>query len=141
MKDRAFADTHVVLYMMSKDAAKAERARTVVAGRPIISVQVLNEITSVARRKLTLPWKEIDEFLQLVRGLCPVEPLTVESHDLGRALSEKYQLSVYDSMILSSALLSGCDTLYTEDMQDSLRIEKTLTIVNPFRPDGPNFAV
>ncbi|MGK6311046.1 PIN domain-containing protein [Variovorax sp. DT-64] len=141
MKDRAFADTNVVLYMMSKDAAKAERARTVVAGRPIISVQVLNEITSVARRKLTLPWKEIDEFLQLARGLCPVEPLTVESHDLGRALSEKYQLSVYYSMILSSALLSGCDTLYSEDMQDSLRIEQTLTIVNPFRPDGPNFAL
>jgi predicted nucleic acid-binding protein len=141
MEDRAFADTNVVLYMMSKDAAKAERARAVVAGRPIISVQVLNEITNVARRKLTLPWKEIDEFLQLVRGLCPVEPLTVESHDLGRALSEKYQLSVYDSMILSSALLSGCDTLYSEDMQDSLGIEKTLTIVNPFSLYGPNFAL
>ena len=81
MSVRAFADTNVVLYLMSQDAQKAERARTVIAERPIISVQVLNEITNVARRKLTLPWNEIDEFLQLVRGLCPVESLTLQTHD------------------------------------------------------------
>ncbi|HSW20048.1 MAG TPA: PIN domain-containing protein [Ramlibacter sp.] len=132
MSARAFADTNVVLYLMSRDAQKAEQARAVVAERPIISVQVLNEITNVARRKLALPWNEIDEFLQLVRGLCPVEPLTLQSHDLGRGLCERYQLSVYDAMIVSSALLARCDTLYSEDMQAGLRIEKALTIVNPF---------
>lgn len=128
----AFADTNVVLYLMSQDAQKAERARAVIAERPFISVQVLDEITNVARRKLTLSWNELDEFLQLVRGLCPVEPLTLQSHDLGRGLSERYQLSVYDAMIVSSALLARCGTLYSEDMQAGLRIEKALTIVNPF---------
>ena len=106
MSAKAFVDTNVVLYLMSQDAQKAERARTVIAERPIISVQVLNEITNVARREFTLPWSEIDEFLQLVPGLCPVEPLTLQSHDLERGLSERYQLSVYDAMIVSSALLA-----------------------------------
>ena len=132
MSAKAFVDTNVVLYLMSQDAQKAERARAVIAERPIISVQVLNEITNVARRKFTLPWSEIDEFLQLVRGLCPVESLTLQTHDLGRGLSERYQLSLYDAMIVSSALLARCDTLYSEDMQAGLRIEKALMIVNPF---------
>ena len=70
--------------------------------------------------------------MQLVRGLCPVEPLTLQSHDLGRGLSERYQFSVYDAMIVSSALLAQCDTLYSEDMQAGLRIENSLTIINPF---------
>jgi predicted nucleic acid-binding protein len=136
MSAKAFADTNVVLYLMSQDARKAERARVVIAERPIISVQVLIEITNVARRKLTLTWNELDEFLQLVRGLCPVEPLTLQSHDLGRGLSERYQLPVYDAMIVSSALLARCDTLYSEDMQAGLHIEKALTIVNPFEDEA-----
>jgi len=31
------------------------------------------------------------------------------------------------------ALEAGCDVLYSADMQDSLIVEKTLTIVNPFK--------
>ena len=133
MSDSAFADTNVVLYLMSKDAEKAKRSREVLAGRPHISVQVLNEITNVSRRKHALSWQEIDEFLYLVRGLCPVEPVTLPSHDLGRRVGERYQLSVYDAMIVASALLAGCSTLYSEDMQAGLCIEQVLTIVNPFK--------
>jgi len=40
---------------------------------------------------------------------------------------------VYDAMIVAAALLSGCDKLYTEDMQDRLLVEGRLRIVNPFR--------
>jgi predicted nucleic acid-binding protein len=132
MAAEAFADTNVILYTLSQDARKANIARDLLATQPRISVQVLNEITSVARRKLAMPWREIDEFLQLIRGLCPTEPLTLESHDLGRALGERYGFSVYDAMIVSSALLSGCEILYSEDLQDGLRVEHALTIVNPF---------
>ncbi|MDR2875254.1 MAG: PIN domain-containing protein [Methylobacillus sp.] len=132
MRAKVFVDTNVVLYMLSQDARQAEIARGLMATRPHISVQVLNEVTSVARRKLAMPWREVDVFLQLVRGLCPVVPLTVESHDLGRVIAGRYALSVYDAMIVSSALLGGCETLYSEDMQDGLHIENALTVVNPF---------
>jgi predicted nucleic acid-binding protein len=51
---------------------------------------------------------------------------------VGRALAAKYQLSVYDSMIVSAALIAGCTTLWTEDMHDGLLVEDRLRVVNPF---------
>ncbi len=95
-------------------------------------MQVLNEFTNVTRRKLLLPWSEITEILYLIRAICQTEPLTIDTHDKGRFLAERYNLSVYDAMIVSAALLGGCDTLYSEDMQNNLIVEKQLRIHNPF---------
>jgi predicted nucleic acid-binding protein len=130
--DKSFIDTNVLLYLLSADAEKAERAESIMREGGLISVQVMNEITNVARRKLTMPWKEINEFLFLIRSVCPVEPLTIETHDTGRYLAERYQLSLYDAMIVAAALLSECDILYSEDMQDGLIIDGRLHIQNPF---------
>ena len=49
---KPFLDTNVVLYLLSADAAKADRAEELLAGGGIISVQVLNEFAAVASRKL-----------------------------------------------------------------------------------------
>jgi predicted nucleic acid-binding protein len=131
---KAFIDSNVVLYLLSADATKADRAEAVVSSGAVISVQVLNEVTNVARRKLRLPWHETSEILALIRNLCPVEPLTVETHERGLSIAERYGLSVYDSMIIAAALLAGCDTLYSEDMQDGMIVEGRLRIRNPFNP-------
>ena len=64
--------------------------------------------------------------------MCTVEDLTVQTHQVGRALAERYQFSVYDAMIVAAALLSGCTTLWSEDMHDGLLVEDQLRIVNPF---------
>jgi len=45
----------------------------------------------------------------------------------------KYKFSYWDSLIIASALESGCGILYTEDMQDGQVIEDRLRIVNPFK--------
>jgi predicted nucleic acid-binding protein len=99
----------------------------------IISVQVLNEITNVARRKMGMSWTETHAFLSLVRSLLPVEPLTIDVHETGLALAERYGISVYDAMIAASALLADCDTLWTEDMQDGMTLDDRVRITNPFR--------
>ena len=130
---KAFVDTNVLIYLMSADAARADRAEAVIAAGAVSSVQVFNEIANVARRKLGMGWQELDEFLALLRALCPPEPLTLASHDRGRQLAERYGLSVYDAMIAASALLAGCDVLYSEDMQHGLVIEGQVRICNPFR--------
>lgn len=132
MSAERFADTDVVLCLLSSDGAKAARAEEVVAQGVVLSIQVFNEITSVARRKLKMPWSDIGDFLELLRAICRVEPITIATHDLGRQLAERYQLSVYDAMIAASALLAGCETLYSEDMHAGLRIENRMAIVNPF---------
>lgn len=129
---KGFFDTNVVLYLLSSDAAKADRAEEVMAGGGCISVQVLNEFAAVAFRKLGMAWDEIGEVLGQVRAVCLVEPLTVETHTLGLQLVGRYGFSFYDSMIVAAALLAGCEVLYSEDLQHGQVVEGRLTITNPF---------
>ena len=127
-----FIDSNVLLYLLSTDTKKADIAEAILRTGGLISVQVLNEIANVALRKLGMSWREINQFLSPVRSLCIVESLTAETHDRGREIAEHYGLSVYDSMIVSAALLAGCTTLYSEDMQHGLMVDKQLSVVNPF---------
>ena len=126
-----FAGTNVVLYLLD-DGPKADRAEVILGQGPRISVQVLNESLVNCRRKAGLGWEEAAAFLEGVRALCPVEDLSVQTHDVGRALAERYGFSIYDAMIVASALVAGCTTLWSEDMQDGLLVEGQLRIVNPF---------
>jgi predicted nucleic acid-binding protein len=128
-----FFDSNVLLYVASGDPAKADQAERLIGAGGIISVQVLNEITNVARRKMGMSWTETHAFLSLVRSLLPVEPLTVDVHKTGLALAERYGLSIYDAMIAASALHADCDTLWTEDMQDGMTLDDRVRITNPFR--------
>jgi len=128
----SFFDTNVLLYLASGDPAKADRAERLVAVGGTISVQVLNEIANVARRKMRMSWNETHAFLAMVRGLLSVVPVTVETHETGIALAERYGFSTYDAMIAASAMLSGCDTLWSEDLQHDMAVDDRLRILNPF---------
>jgi predicted nucleic acid-binding protein len=132
----SFFDTNVLVYIASGDAAKAYRAEEALAAGGAINVQVLNELTNVARRKMRLSWAETHAFLSLLRGLLTVHPLAVETHETGLGLAERYGLSTYDAMIAASALHAGCDTLWSEDMQHGMALDEGLRIVNPFRAAG-----
>ncbi len=97
-----------------------------------MSVQVLNELANVAIRKLGLTWRDVSDLIVAVRAHCAVQPLTEDVHDQARGLAERYQLSFYDAAIVSSALDAGCRLLYSEDLQHGLKVDRTLTIRNPF---------
>ena len=127
-----FIDSNVLLYLLSGDDDKANVAERVIQDGGIISVQVLNEITNVARRKLAMPWDEVGELIDTITALCAVEPLTVEVNQRGRKIAQRYGLSVNDAMIVASALLADCQTLFSEDMQDGLVVNEVLSISNPF---------
>lgn len=130
--DSCFLDTNILLYLLSRDEGQAARVEAIVSKGGIISVQVLNEFASVASRKLGMTYAEIREYLATIRAICDVRPLTVETHLLGLDMAERYGFSFYDSLIVSSALLSDCTTLYSEDMQHGQKIENSIVIVNPF---------
>ena len=100
---------------------------------PAAFVQVLNELTNVARRKMRMSWADTRAFLNLLRGLPTVHPLTVEIHGTGLELTERYGFSTYDAMIVAAALRVGCDTLWSEGMQHGMALDEGLRIVNPFR--------
>ena len=128
-----FFDTNVLIYLLSADQDKADRAEAALAAGGYVSVQVLNEFASVASRKLGMPIPEIREALAAIRAVCRVEPVSEDTHDLGLQVAERYGLSVYDSMIVASALLAGCKSLLTEDMQDGQAFDSRLKVRNPFR--------
>jgi predicted nucleic acid-binding protein len=132
----SFADTNILVYLASGDAQKAARAESVLAAGCTISVQVLNEFTHVARRKMAFTWDEVRDFLGTVRAIAKVVPLTIETHDEGVQIADRYRLSVYDGMIVAAALGARCHTLWSEDMQDGLVIEERLTIRNPFTTEA-----
>ena len=128
-----FFDTNVLLYVASGNAAKADTAEMRLAQGGTSSVQVLNEIAAVARRKMRLSWGQTHALLTALRCLLQVQPVTVDTHEAGLEIAERYGLSIYDAMIVAAALHAGCDTLWSEDMQDGMQVEGRLRIVNPFR--------
>ncbi len=130
--NKPFFDTNVLLYLLSEDARKANRAEAIVVNGGIISVQVLNEFASVASRKLKMSYAEIHDVLRTIRAVCQVKSITVETHELGLNIAERFGFSFYDSLIISSALQSGCTILYSEDMQHGQKIDGQLVISNPF---------
>jgi predicted nucleic acid-binding protein len=129
---RPFVDTNVLLYLISDDAAKASRVEPLLTGRIVVSVQVLNEFANVARRKHALPWPALVEVLDGILHFAEVRPLTLDTHLRGRVLAERYGFGVYDALIVAAAIEADCDTLLSEDLQHGQRVDKVLTIRNPF---------
>lgn len=129
----AFFDTNLLLFLLSEETAKAEQAEALLASGGVISVQVLNEFASVARRKLAMTIAEIREVLATIRVVCRVRPVDIQTHELALDLVERYRFSVYDGLILAAASQAGCAVLYTEDLQHGQKIDG-LTIENPFAP-------
>ena len=127
----SFFDTNVLVYLAS-DPERAARTRELLASGGTISVQVLNEIANVVRRKLGFTWSETRQLLSMIQEFVAVVPVPLRIHEDGLALAQRYRLSVYDGMILAAALSSGCDTLWSEDMQDGQVINGRLTVLNPF---------
>lgn len=129
---KPFIDSNIVLYLLSGDAAKADRAQTILEAGGVISVQVLNEVASVCLRKLKMPWQEVDALLLAVKTACDVLPLTVASHEKAVEVAKRFQLSFYDANIVATALISGAKVLLSEDMHSGLLIDR-LVIQNPFK--------
>jgi len=131
-----FIDTNVLVYLASADPDKAARAEEIVARGGTISVQVLNELANVARRKMRLSWDETNELLATLRRLVAVVPVTVETHERGLRVAERFGLAVYDAMIVAAAAVAGSDVLWTEDLQPGAVLEG-VRVSNPFLAPQP----
>lgn len=134
MSDKAFLDTNVLIYALGQRDDRTARADALLADGGVVSVQVLNELASVARRKLRMPWPDVIAVLAEIKTLCPAPvPVTLALHDAALTLAARLGYTLYDALIVAAALDAGCRVLYSEDLQDGQVIEKRLTIRNPFR--------
>jgi predicted nucleic acid-binding protein len=128
---RPFFDTNVIVYLMSGEPAKASKAESLIAGGGVISVQVLNEFASVARRKLALSWAETEEVLEALKANLEVAPLTLSVHERAVRLASAHTLNIFDASIVAAAIESGCDLVLSEHMSHGQTFE-TVRIKNPF---------
>jgi predicted nucleic acid-binding protein len=137
MNDKVFIDTNVLVYAFatikgSPDDRRSHAAHEIVSRGGVISVQVLNEFVQVCRQKARLEWDQVMGALEVIGELCePAVAITIETHETAVAISRRYQLHIYDSLILAAAALAGCEIAYSEDMQHGQMVG-SVKIVNPF---------
>jgi predicted nucleic acid-binding protein len=133
MPVKAFFDTNVLIYAVAEGDPRSARAEGLLASGGILSVQVLNEFVSVARRKISMPWSDVTQALAAFRILCPSPlPITVETHDAAVRIAARHDYNIYDALVIAAALEAGCATLYSEDLHNGQTIDGQLTIRNPF---------
>ena len=133
MSGKAFLDTNVLAYAVVENDPRKDRARELLAAGGTISVQMLNEFVSVARRKLKMPWEEVNEAVEAILVLCPSpESITLDTHEAARRIAEEYGFNIYDALVVAAAMQAGCATLYSEDFQDGQVIQGKVTARNPF---------
>jgi predicted nucleic acid-binding protein len=83
-----------------------------------ISTQVAAENINVCLKKLKLDKESAFEHGKKLINSFNVLAVTSEIVESAFNFSKKYQLSWWDSLIVSTALWHNCTTLYSEDMQD-----------------------
>ena len=133
MSVKAFLDTNVLIYAVAEGDPRRAQAEDLLASGGVLSVQVLNEFVSVARRKILMSWSDVTQALDAFRILCP-SPLsiTVETHEAALRVAATHGYNIYDALVIAAALEAGCAALYSEDLHDGQTIDKKLTIRNPF---------
>jgi predicted nucleic acid-binding protein len=133
MLAKAFFDTNVLIYAVAEGDPRSVEAEELLASGGVLSVQVLNEFVSVARRKILMSWNDVTQALDAFRILCPSPlPITVETHEAALRLSARHCYNIYDGLVIAAALEAGCAALYSEDLHDGQTIDAQLTIRNPF---------
>ena len=132
MIGKYFADTNIVLYVIGKENFKKEIARKLIAAELVVSTQVINECVSVCLRKFRFTKVQAYAFADLVMSCTNVLPVDEATTRKSAEIAIRNQISNWDALIIASALLFGCETLYSEDMQHGQIFDGRLKIVNPF---------
>lgn len=126
-------DTNVAVYALST-LEKEPVAAKILRSCAFLSVQVLNEYAYVGRRKRRDSWDVIEGDLAALRDAVPViRPIDDKANREALRIGARFQLSMFDALMLAVALDGGARTIYSEDMQHGLVIDGRLTIVDPFR--------
>jgi predicted nucleic acid-binding protein len=128
-----FLDSNILVYAFTIDP-RAATAQALLERGCIVGVQGLNEFTNIAKRKLGMTWAEVRDALSAIRTICgTIVPMDVETHADALRIAERYGYSIFDALMIASALRADCGILWSEDMQDGLVIDQRLRIANPFR--------
>jgi len=131
--NRIALDTNILIYSHDKiDMRKQDIARTLLDLSPVISTQVVSEYINVLRRKIVIPKDELIDLCIKNLEDCIIHQVTLFTLKTAKYFVKCYDLQIFDSIIVASAVEANCEILYSEDMHHGLVIEGRLKILNPF---------
>ena len=138
MTEKYFVDTNVLVY--SRDASAGKKQSQALewmkrlwqdkAGR--LSTQVLNEFYYVATRKLK-PGLSMQTARKDVMDLFSWKPVPIEEKLIAASwgIQDHFEVSLWDSLIIAAAQVSGCNFLLTEDLAEGQNYGGVV-VINPF---------
>lgn len=141
MTDKAFLDSNVLIYLPDENNPKGKMAFELLKSNNnfVISVQVLNEFTSVCFKKRLLEQERIEEYTEEFTSYFKVADVNLLNIATAFEIKKQYKYAWYDCLIIATALLNKCSVLYSEDLQHkqvitlgTSRKASKLTIINPF---------
>jgi len=126
-------DTNVLVYSHDDSAlVKKNVARDLIVREPIVCTQVVSEYINVLLRVMKIQKKFIMNACMPNLKHCQMMPVDIETLQTAERLIQRYDFQVFDAIVVASALETGCNILYSEDMQHNMKIDRKLSIVNPF---------
>lgn len=141
MTDRVFVDTNVWVYAVdTSDIAKRNRAHEVLEPTRdtdlVTSAQVLGEFFSVVTRKFArqVPTAEARAMVVQMSRL-PVVPIDAHLVEAAITISQEWQLSYWDGLIIAAAETSGCGRVLSEDLSHGA-VYGSVQVEDPFRVES-----
>ena len=127
-------DTNVLIYLHdNSDQGKRIIAQNLLADNPKISSQVVSEYLNTTRRLLALSKEDLLIQTSGLFAACIITTVLPSTLLFAANLVKKYQFQLFDAIIVASAIEGNCNILYSEDLHHGLVVDKSLTIINPFK--------
>lgn len=135
MSGADFLDTNVFVYAYQfndrhKQKVAHELVEAAVAGKFLISVQVLSEFASTLLHKMSAT---PDDVTAILDRLSPIKLVVSDRELVRRAVEARgaYGIHFYDGMIVAAAERAGCQRIFSEDFNAGQEYFG-ITVMNPF---------
>lgn len=132
-----FLDTNVVVYAFDtgnpqKQRVSRELLKSGIAGKAVISTQVLAEFASALLYKIS-PRASANAVMKGLDALAPIRTITPDRELIRRAVEAHvaYGIHFYDGMIIAAAERAGCPQIWSEDFNPGQKYFG-VTVKNPF---------
>ncbi len=133
-----FLDTKVLVYAYDENHPEKQRVarqllKSGIAGKAVISTQVLAEFAATLLHKISIPAKA-DAVMKGLDAMAPIRLVAPDAELIRRAVEVRasYGIHFYDGMIVAAALRAGCGRIWSEDLNPGQEYFG-VTITNPFQ--------
>ena len=132
MATKFFIDSNIWIYLFAgEDKRKCSAVKHFIEECSvngvvfIVSYQVINEVSTVLKKQYFAE-TEIRFIIETMLEICIVQDFSKDLLLSASVLREKYSFSFWDSLIIASAIYSGCSKLISEDMQNGQKIGEVI---------------